>query len=193
MVSPKDIKKGRSRPKTRQLIAPREKWKSLLEKLRSPIGIFVGAVSLFLTGLGIYLELEVKLSVEPEPSVKSESLISTPFRITNEGRLPLYKVQQEWLLEEGRGRFGSAEPFYELERINAPHDVTAALGGSQSATVYPFDYLTVQEVRTRRLKLMAIITYETPILRRDRSTTFIFEANEVADGKFYWYNTDIPH
>src|SRR5438046_2809079 len=96
-------KTWRSRSRARkEPIAPQGKWKSLLRKLSSPTGILLTSVSFFIAIVCAYFQFQAKLSLEPELPLKSDSVIDTPFRVTNESLLPVYNVQQMWMLEKQR-------------------------------------------------------------------------------------------
>src|SRR5713101_3798677 len=124
-------KKRRSRSRARQEpIAPQGKWKSLLRKLSSPTGILLTSVSFSIAVVCAYFQFEAKLSLEPESPLKSDSVINTPFRVTNESPLlPVYNVQQEWLLETQRGYTLDGEELgvHYVERIDTPPGATIAL------------------------------------------------------------------
>jgi hypothetical protein len=185
-------KKRRSRSEAREKpIAPAGKWKSLLRKLWSPVPILLTCVSFVTAAVGLYFEFKPKLSLEPDLPFKSNSVIETPFRVTNQSLLPIYNVKQEWWVEEGRVKFpGSPEKAYELERIETPPIPTyPILYSSQPATVYPFENIDTSEVAVRHLKLMVIITYQKAILHWKRTQTFTFEGNAGVDGSFHWYHT----
>ena len=160
--------------------------------------VFIALVVGILANLITHVSLKAfrsKVSLEPEAPLKSDSLIDTPFRVTNEGILPIYNIGQKWLLEQARGTEGVAIGMFEVEKIKPAvqaNDKISKLSGSQSVTVYPFDNLTVSEVTVKRLKMMVIVAYETAVLHRRMSEDFFFEANEGADGKFHWYHSSNP-
>ena|ERR1051326_2572999 len=55
----------------------------------SPTGWLWASVLLLLALFAAYYQFESKVSLEPEPALKSESIISTPFRVKNESPLPI--------------------------------------------------------------------------------------------------------
>jgi hypothetical protein len=154
----------------------------------SPIGILVTIVSFVITVVGAYFELRSKLSVEPDSPLKSGSIISTPFRVKNESLLSIYNVRHEWLIEQYRGLDGVAEGLSEVGEIPLTDNTIAILRGSESATVYPFDNFSVTEVIGKHLKMLVIITYQTPIFHLGLTKSFIFEGNEGTDKNFHWYH-----
>lgn len=149
---------------------------------------------------GAYYQFKPKLSLEPESPLKSDSdsIINTPFRVTNESLLPVYNVQQDWRLETHRvTSLASGEDVaYDVEKIEAqpgqPDSTIAILHSSQSATLYPFDNIRTREVTVNRLKLLVIITYQTAIFHWKRQQNFFFEGNVGADSSFHWYHTSVP-
>jgi len=116
--------------------------------------------------------------------------------VTNESPLlPVYNVQQEWLLETQRGYTLDGEELgdHYVERIDTPPGATIALlHSSQSATLYPFDNIRTREVTVNRLKVVVMITYQTAIFHLKRQQNFFFEGNMGTDGSLHWYHTTVP-
>ena len=99
----KRSKKRQRQSKARPEPVALGKWKLLFQKLSSPIGIVVSTFSFASIVVGGYLTVRSRVSVEADSPLKSDSIISNPFRITNEGNLPIYNVKQDWLIEKFRG------------------------------------------------------------------------------------------
>ena len=153
------------------------------------IALVVGILANLMTHV-ILKAFRAKVSVEPEAPLKSDSLIDTPFRVTNESQLPIHDVRHVWLVEETRGTGGVAVGMYEVSTI--ADGTIPKIGSSQSVTVYPFDNFRIQEIAVKRLKMVVTITYRTAIFPRCRMEHLFFEANEGANGKFQWYHTSEP-
>lgn len=133
-------KKRQSRSKSQQeAITPGGKWKSLLRKLSSPTGIVLTSISFLIAVVCAYFQFKAKVSVEPEtPLLKSDSLIDTPFRIANQGVLPIYNIKHAWYVEKERGTEGWAKGMVSVEKIERDaetNDTIPKLSGLDSVTV----------------------------------------------------------
>jgi hypothetical protein len=191
----KRSKKRRRQSKARpEPVATLGKWKLLFQKLSSPIGIVVSTFSFASIVVGGYLTVISRVSVEADSPLKSDSIISNPFRITNEGNLPIYNVKQDWLIEKFRGHVGGSE-FSEIGEVNKepdtePYKIIPTIPSSESVTVYPFEHVQYTEVRPGHLKMFLIVHYET-VFHLDGTKEFMFEGDEGSDGNYHWYHAPI--
>ena len=195
-------KKRRSRLRARQKpIPPQGKWRSLLRKLSSPTGIVLTSVSFVIAVVCAYFQFKPKVSLGAETPSKSDSgsIISTPFRVTNESVFPIYNVQQIWMVEKQRFYTidGEETGSYLVEPIQGePWQPSGTpipiLHSWQSATLYPFENVRVRQVTAKHLKLVASIIYQIPIFHRTRQQDFYFDGDMGADGSFHWYYTSVP-
>ena len=87
-------------------------------------------------------------------------------------------------------------PFSELsevEPIQIPPEknTISSLPGSQSVTLYPFDYMEDKTEKRipKRIIMIVDITYQTAIFRWRRTQTFWFRGDMGADGIFHWSPT----
>ena len=197
MAKKRSLRRDRAKPRQEPAARP-GKWKSLLRKLSSPIGILFASVSFLIAVGGAYYQFQAKVSLQPELALRSDSVIDTPFRLTNESLLPIDNIKQEWLVERDRFRVpsGSGIPFSELSEVGPieippEKNTISSLPSSQSVTLYPFDYMEdkTEDVRLNRLRMIVDITYQTAIFRLRRTQTFCFQGNMAADGSFHWYPT----
>jgi len=159
----------------------------------------VGATLALMTIAGTYYLFKSKVSLQPESPLKSDFVLDTPFRLSNESVLPIYNIKQgEWLIERHRYPITPSPrmPFGELsevEPIQTPPEknTISSLPGSQSVTLYPFDYMEDKTEKRipKRIIMIVDITYQTAIFRWRRTQTFWFRGDMGADGIFHWYPT----
>ena len=89
--------------------------------LLSPTGSFCALVVLLLAVVAAYSQFKPKLSLEPQVPLKSDSVLDTPFRVTNESFLPIHNLKQEWLIERSR-TFLPQGYYNEVEELDTQAD-----------------------------------------------------------------------
>ena len=152
-----------------------------LSWLWSPSGAFWTSVALLCAIVGTYYLFKSSVSLEPDIPIDSERALTFPFRVTNEGVLPIYSVTRSLPVHQLINPSGGGLFDLTLTDTTAP---IPKLSHKESFTISinlaSFPPRTTGDVEIQ-------IDYNT-LIGRHTSELFRFVARVRADGTVYWYH-----
>jgi hypothetical protein len=193
----KKSKKGRNRQETQQIqvAPPTPPRKGILRWLRvlSPTGWFWTSVSLFVALVGSYYLLRPQIEVEPDTALDPKQPMTTPFRITNRGVLPIYNVRKECGVKKLETDQSTNQRFTmsELSIIDDTEPVIPRLDGGESTSVFipgeHFPFVTPDHPIVSG-DIDVVVDYTTAIVRIHRKQYFRFETRKDINNEIRWYH-----
>ena len=190
-------KKGRNRqkPQTKQGLSqaqPRQgiwRWLQVL----SPTGWVCASVSLALALVGSYYLLRPQIEVEPDTAIDPKQPITTPFRITNRGVLPIYKVRKWCAVHrlETAQDIPQRVTISDMGFLNATEQVISRLDAGESTSVSiqttfaPFQFIAAPYVSG---DIEVMVEFNTAITGTHEKRHYRFETRKDIKNEIGWYH-----
>jgi hypothetical protein len=151
----------------------------------SPTGWFWACVSLLLAFVGSYFLLRTQIEVEPDAALDPKQPMTTPFRITNNGVLPIYNVRR-WCSVNRLQDAGGIE-FDGFKFIDSGKPTIPRLDSGESTSVFvpisinfrtPYAFGDIE----------VVVEYSTAILKTHQERHFRFEMRKDVNNEIRWYH-----
>ena len=159
-------------------------WRRFLKTLLTPAGGFWTAVALSMTMLGTYYLFQPKVSVEPDNPLDPRQPLLTPFKITNESALSIYRVNKELFLHKLLNDVGGGLENMGYVEEKSPEIPILASKESTTIAIKPNMFTNAWD----SADLEVIVSYKTAILRRAKRESFRFVTRKLSDGTTRWYH-----
>lgn len=180
---PKRRKRGQPRhPRLPPQPTPRTKTnpaQRLFATLRTPIGTLCAFVGLLLAIVGTYYLFRTDVLVEPDVAIDSKQLLTTLFRVTNEGVLPIYKVNR--FIDINR-LAATTTVFQDFRLMTSNEPDIPILKAKESTTV---EIPKAWEGDFTGGDITVVINY-TSYLKKRKTKEVRFKTITLADGSKHW-------
>ena len=192
----KKAKKGhdRQKPPPKQAEAPTLPHRGIWRWLRvlSPTSWLCASVSLILALIGSYYLLRPQIEVEPDTAIDPKQPMTTPFRITNRGVLPIYNVRKEC----GTTKLAtdqSANQRFTISGITFRDSTDSTIprldsGESTSVSFRPVMFPIMSGHPIESGDIDVVVEYTTAIIGIHKKQSFRFETRKDVNNEIRWYH-----
>jgi len=166
-------------------------WRVL--QILSPTGLFWATVSLIAALISSYFLLRPQIEVEPDIAIDPKQPMTTPFRITNRGVLPIYNVHKECgitKLNTGENGQPQVNLFkFSFRDTTDPYIPRLDEGESTSVLIrdghFPF---IVPGKPFECGDIDVVVEYTTAIIGFRKKQSFRFETRRDVNNEVRWYH-----